>query len=224
MVKSLNPYSPNHKSKMAKVLRAIKTMQADLLITRDSTRNLFKANMNRESRKKKKSGNSYIPAFERVLTEAEATRHREDEAAKAESTKQKKELSEARKVASLSKRLDAETLRQNKRVARAEKARVKEEMKAAKTAERLDRKRKREEEKSQKDMERASRPKRVYRKRLREPPNQEISQPIPRNNLSRSRVCKPEALRLFMEGMCILQVSLSLIFRTGLQLIVHIAH
>lgn len=98
IVKSLNQYSPNHKSKLKKVLRAINTMQGDLLIIRDSTRNLFRANMNRKTGKKKKSKGGYIPAYGRVLTEAEATRHRENEVKKADMIKQKKELAEAKKT------------------------------------------------------------------------------------------------------------------------------
>lgn len=177
MVQSLNPYTPNHKLKVAKVLRFIKTMQADLLITRDSTRTLFRANMTKESKKKKKTSGS-IPAYGRVLTPAEVTRRQEDEVKKAELMQQKKDQAEARKIAIATKRVDAEAVRQIKRTERAEKARIQEEMKAVKIAEKADRKRKREEEKVQKDLERASRPKRIYRKKLREPSNQGNSSAI----------------------------------------------
>lgn len=69
-------------------------------------------------------------------------------------------------------------MRRNKQAEWAEKARLRDEMKAVKAAEVIGRKRKREEAKSQKELERSSRPKRVYRKRLREPTNQEDAQAV----------------------------------------------
>ena len=176
MVKSLNSYTPNHKTKVNKVLKGFKTLHADLLITRDSTKNLFRANMSRETRKKKNTG--YIPAYGRVLTEAEATRHREDEIKKQEIIKQKKELFEAKKLAVATKRLDAVAMRQVKQAQRAEKARIRDENKAIKTIEMIDRKRKREEAKMQKEVDRLSRPKRVYRKKLHQSSNQEDTPPV----------------------------------------------
>lgn len=179
ILKTLNPYSPRHKTKLNKVTKAINTLHADLLITRDSTRNLFRANMEREVRKKKKSTGGYIPAFGRVLTEAEATRHREDEAKKVELATQKKEAAEARKLAVATRRADDEMRRRAKRAEKEEKRRLRDEAKAMKAAEVVDRKRKREEVRHQKELDRINRPKRQYRRRLAESSNQETTQPFP---------------------------------------------
>jgi hypothetical protein len=52
-------------------------MSADLILARDATKTLFKANMAREARKKTKentSGEAFRTPFGRVLTENEAIR------------------------------------------------------------------------------------------------------------------------------------------------------
>lgn len=178
MLRTLNPYSPRHKFKLAKMTKAMNIIQADLLITRDSTRSLFRANMNRETRKKKAT-NGYIPAFGRVLTEAEATRHRESEAKKAEEATQKKEATEARKRAVAARKADEEVRKRVRLAEREEKRRLKDHEKAVKTAEINSRKRKRQEIKMQKEMEQANRPKRQYRRRLPQSSHEEDPNAIP---------------------------------------------
>ena len=135
VLKTLNPYSLNHQTKLNKVIKAMNTMQADLLITRDSTRSLFRANINRGTRKKKRSSaGGYIPAFGRVLTEAEAIRHREDEARKLEIAPQK-EAAEAKKLAVAARKADEEVRRRARRAEREEKRRVRDHEKAIKATE-----------------------------------------------------------------------------------------
>jgi hypothetical protein len=68
-------------------------MSADLILARDATKTLFKANMAREARKKTKentSGGAFRTPFGRVLTENEAIRLREDEIRKAKKSCRKK--------------------------------------------------------------------------------------------------------------------------------------
>jgi hypothetical protein len=56
-------------------------MNVDLILARDATKVLFKANMTREARKKTKENiiEAFRTLFERVLIENEAIRLREDE-------------------------------------------------------------------------------------------------------------------------------------------------
>lgn len=90
-------------------------LQTDFLIARDSTKNIFKINMNKKTRKKK-TKTDYISAFDCFLTEAETTRRRKNKTKKMKATKQKKELMEAKKIAVVNKKLDAEVIwRANRR-------------------------------------------------------------------------------------------------------------
>ena len=64
IVKSLNSYLFNHKFKLTKVLKIINTMQIDFLIIRNSTKNLFKINMHKKTKKKK---NHTIIIFQHLI-------------------------------------------------------------------------------------------------------------------------------------------------------------
>lgn len=185
-------------------------LHADLLIARDSTRSLFRANMERENRKKRSKG--YVPAFGRVLTEAEATRHREEEAKKMEIASQKKEATEARKLAVAAKKLDEDTRRRVRESERAEKRRIKAEEKAIKAAGVIDRKRKREEVKMQRELERLQRPKRVYRKKLRQPSVQENFSSIPVDPALQPEGIRARSLTPGMGGYVYPEVSSTLTF------------
>ncbi len=143
LLKSLNSYTLNHQNKLSRVHKSIDLMNADLILTRDSTKVFFKANMTREIRKRTKENliEEYRISFERVLIENEATRLREDEIRKNEDVMQKKIAAKMKKsVAAKKKRIHA--------------------------TEMIMRKRKREEEKIIKKLKKTSKSKRIYRRRF----------------------------------------------------------
>jgi adenine-specific DNA methylase len=146
LLESLNPYTPTHQIKLGHVKKTFDLLTADLVLARDATKSLVKANMARKARKKtKETGKTYRTPFGRVLTENEAIRLREDEVKKNEDVMQKKMAAKAKKSAA------------------AEKKRIHTEEVAM-------RKRKREEVKIAKELKKASKPKRSYRRRLQNPP------------------------------------------------------
>jgi uncharacterized transporter YbjL len=143
LLKSLNLYTLNHQIKLSRVKKTIDLMNADLILIRDAIKVLFKANMTREARKKTKESiaKTYRISFERVLTENEAIRLREDEIKKNEKIMLKKMTAKTKKSIA------------------AEKKRIH-------TKEIVMRKRKREEDKAVKELEKILKSKRIYRRRL----------------------------------------------------------
>jgi hypothetical protein len=118
-------------------------MNADLILTRDSAKVLFKVNMIKKIRKRTKENliERYRISFERVLIENEITRLREDEIKKNENVMQKKIAAKMKKsIASEKKRIHAKEM--------------------------IMRKRKREKEKIIKELKKTSKSKRIYRRRF----------------------------------------------------------
>jgi hypothetical protein len=171
MLAFLNSWTPRHKAKLNRVTKVMKLINADLLIARDSNTKLFKANLAKESRKKKAKdetmrGGYNSNAFGRLLTEAEAKRRREEEGKKAEEISQKKEMTETKKLAAAVKKEADEVVKievkKVKEVARVEKKQAGEKEKA-------DKKRKRQEVKLLKDLEKVDKPKKFKRRKLQSP-------------------------------------------------------
>jgi hypothetical protein len=118
-------------------------LNADLILARDATKTLFKANMTKETRKKTKENiaREYRISFERVLIENETIRLREDEIRKNDDVMQKKMTAKIKKsVAAKKKRIHTEEM--------------------------IMRKKKREKIKIIKELKKTSKSKRLYRRRL----------------------------------------------------------
>jgi hypothetical protein len=118
LLKSLNLYTLNHQIKLNRIKKTIDLMIADLILTRDATKMLFKTNMTKETRKKTKESiiEAFRISFERVLIENEVIRLREDEIRKNENVMQKKMTAKTKKsVVADKKRVHIEKMTMRKR-------------------------------------------------------------------------------------------------------------
>jgi hypothetical protein len=140
----LNLYTLNHRIKLNRVKKTLDLMTADLILARDATKLLFKANMIRKTRKKIKKNikeERFRTSFDRVLIENEAIRLRENEIKKNDEAMQKKMIAEMKKsVAAEKKRVHSKEM--------------------------IMRKRKRKKIKLIKEMKKTSKSKKSYRRRL----------------------------------------------------------
>ncbi len=144
LVEFLNSYIFIYKLKLSRIKKTVNTMIANTILTQNSIKLLFRANMTRKTRKKKAKEDDrarYRFAYERVLIETVTRQHREDEMKKVEEVRQKKKTFETKKMITIEK----------KRV----------HMK-----EMIMRKKKREKAKIAKELKKTSKSKRAYRKRL----------------------------------------------------------
>jgi predicted glutamine amidotransferase len=144
LLKSLNLYTLTHQIKLNRVKKSFDLLNADLILARDATKVLFKANMTKETRKKTKkniNARTYRTSFERVLIENEAIRLRKKKIKKNDETMQKKMTAKTKKsVAAEKKRIHAKEVTM--------------------------RKKKRKEDKIVKELKKTSKSKRFYRRRL----------------------------------------------------------
>jgi hypothetical protein len=119
LLQSLNFYTLNHQIKLNRVQKTIDLMNVDLILARDATKTLFKANMTKETRKKTKENineRAFRISFERVLIENEAIRLREDEIRKSEEIMQKKIAAKTKKsIAAEKNRIHAKEMIMKKR-------------------------------------------------------------------------------------------------------------
>ncbi len=144
LLNSLNLYTLNHRIKLSRVKKTLDLMTADLILARDATKLLFKANMIRKTRKKIKKNirkEKFRTSFDRVLIENEAIRLWEDEIKKNDEAMQKKMIAEMKKsIAAEKKRIYSKEM--------------------------IMRKRKRKKVKLVKEMKKTSKSKRSYRRRF----------------------------------------------------------
>ncbi len=120
LLESLNPYTLTYKLKLSRVKKSMNLMIANTILVQDSTKLLFKVNLTREARKKKakddlREGMRYRPAFDRVLIETKAKKHRDEEIKNLKDAIQKKKASEAKKTVAIIKKEEIEVIRQIKR-------------------------------------------------------------------------------------------------------------
>jgi hypothetical protein len=120
-LKNLNFYTLNHQIKLNRIKETIDLMTADLTLTRDAIKMLFKTNMTKRIRKKTKKNiaKAYRISFDRVLIENEVIRLREDEIRKNEKIMQKKMIAKTKKsIAAEKKRIHIEEMTMKKKKAK----------------------------------------------------------------------------------------------------------
>jgi hypothetical protein len=100
LLNSLNLYTLNHRIKLSRVKKTFDLMTADLILARDASKLLFKANMIRKTKKKIKKNirkEKFRTSFDRVLIENEVIRLRKDEIKKNDEVMQKKMIAKMKK-------------------------------------------------------------------------------------------------------------------------------
>ena len=134
----------SYQDRLRRLKRTIAIVFADQTLLQDSTQSLFKANLAKEERKKKRkeAGEraTYGSAFGRVLIEAQAEAYRIEEEEKAEVIRLRKEAVETRKMNAAEKKKEAERKKDEriKRLtAQAEKKEKEDELKAERKRERV---------------------------------------------------------------------------------------
>ncbi len=119
LLNNLNFYTFNHRIKLSRVKKTLDLMITDLILARDATKLLFKANMIRKTRKKIKKNireEKFRTSFDRVLIENEVIRLREDEIKKNDEVMQKKMIAEMKKsIAAEKKRVHSKEMIMKKR-------------------------------------------------------------------------------------------------------------
>ena len=155
MLNSLEIFIPkSHQDRLQRLKRATAIAFADRTLLQDSTQSLFKANLAKEKRKKKRNEAgkraTYDSAFGRFLTEAQAEAYRIKEKDKAEITRLRKEAVETRKMNAAEKKKEAERKKDEriKRLAaQAEKKKKEDELKTERKRERMTKAMQKEKEK-----------------------------------------------------------------------------
>jgi hypothetical protein len=118
LLQSLNFYTLNHRIKLSRVKKTIDLLSADLILARNATKMLFKANITKKTRKKIKANiiETFRTSFERVLIENEVIRLREEEIKKSEDVMLKKMTAKIKKsVAAEKKRVHAKEMTMRKK-------------------------------------------------------------------------------------------------------------
>ncbi len=114
LLNSLNFYTFNHRIKLNRVKKTFNLMIVDLILTRDTTKLLFKINMIRKTRKKIKKNfkkEKFRLSFDRVLIENEVIRFRKDEIKKNDEAMQKEMIAEMKKsIAAKKKRIHSKKM------------------------------------------------------------------------------------------------------------------